>query len=163
MDNIDRIQLDKLIKANNVEDVTEEIRNKKHSDLIRRDVVKMVDLKKKYSRLNNSLDSILIKNCNFLFTNYTDIYNKIYKDEIDLNILGKFLDILKKIEDGKLNQHEGAYEVGTILKELYIDSALKKSKKYDKKHKKKQTSNKNSQQTSLSSPKNITWKQYKEL
>lgn len=158
---MDRIQLDKLIKANNVEDVTEEIRAKKHSDLIRRDVVKMIELKKKYSRLNKSLETIIMKNCSFLFMNYTDIYNKVYKDEIDLNILGKFLDILKKIEVGSLDQHEGAYEVGKLLKEMYIDSALKKAEKIEKKNTRSQTHN--NSPVSLSSPKNITWKQYKEL
>lgn len=158
---MDRIQLDKLIKANNVEDVTEEIRAKKHSDLIRRDVVKMIELKKKYSRLNKSLETIIMKNCSFLFMNYTDIYNKVYKDEIDLNILGKFLDILKKIEVGSLDQHEGAYEVGKLLKEMYIDCALKKAEKIEKKNTRNQTHN--IPHTSLNSPKNITWKQYKEL
>lgn len=158
---MDRIQLDKLIKANNVEDVTEEIRAKKHSDLIRRDVVKMIELKKKYSRLNKSLETIIMKNCSFLFMNYTDIYNKVYKDEIDLNILGKFLDILKKIEVGSLDQHEGAFEVGKLLKEMYVDSALKKAEKIEKKNSRNQTHN--IPQTSLNSPKNITWKQYKEL
>lgn len=158
---MDRIQLDKLIKANNVEDVTEEIRAKKHSDLIRRDVVKMIELKKKYSRLNKSLETIIMKNCSFLFMNYTDIYNKVYKDEIDLNILGKFLDILKKIEVGSLDQHEGAFEVGKLLKEMYIDSALKKAEKIEKKNTRTQTHN--NSPMSLNSPKNITWKQYKEL
>jgi hypothetical protein len=51
------------------------------------------------------------------------------KDEIDITILNKFLDVLKQIEDGKLDQHEGSFLVGTILKELYVDSALKKAEK----------------------------------
>jgi hypothetical protein len=162
MDNIDRLQLEKMIKANNVEDVTEEIRTKKHSDLIRRDVIKLLEIKKKYPRLDKTqqMDTMLTKNCSFLFMNYTDIFNKVRKNEIDLNILGKFLDILKKIEDGDLNQHEGAFEVGKLLKAMYIDSALKKSDKIDKKNKKRGGKQ---ETTSLNSPKNISWKQYKEL
>jgi hypothetical protein len=39
------------------------------------------------------------------------------------------LDILQKIEDGELDQHEGSFMVGTILKEMYVDSALKKADK----------------------------------
>ena len=35
--------------------------------------------------------------CNFLFTYYTDIYNKIRKDEIDLKILFKAFDVLRDI------------------------------------------------------------------
>jgi hypothetical protein len=162
MDNIDRLQLEKMIKANNVEDVTEEIRTKKHSDLIRRDVIKLLEIKKKYPRLDKTqqMDTMLTKNCSFLFMNYTDIFNKVRKNEIDLNILGKFLDILKKIEDGELNQHEGAFEVGKLLKAMYIDSALKKSDKIDKKNKKRSGKQ---EPNPLSSPKNISWKQYKEL
>ena len=67
--------------------------------------------------------------CSFLFTYYTDIFNKIRKNEISLKILFNFLYVLEKIEDGKLEQHEGSFEVGKLLKELYIDSALKKADK----------------------------------
>jgi hypothetical protein len=45
--------------------------------------------------------------------------------------LNKFLDVLRKIEDGNLDQHEGSFMVGTLLKELYVDSALKKAEKLD--------------------------------
>jgi hypothetical protein len=51
------------------------------------------------------------------------------KDELDINILYKLLDVLKKIEDAELDQHEGSFVVGTVLKELYVDSALKKADK----------------------------------
>ena len=51
------------------------------------------------------------------------------KSQIDINILNKFLDVLKRIEDGELDQHEGSFLVGSILKELYVDSALKKADK----------------------------------
>jgi hypothetical protein len=54
-----------------------------------------------------------------------DIFNRLIKDELDLKIFDRLLDALEKIEDGKVDQHEGSVLVGTILKELYIDSALK--------------------------------------
>jgi uncharacterized membrane protein YfhO len=73
-----------------------------------------------------------IVECNFLCTYYTDIYNKVRKDEIDLAILYRFLGVLEQIERGELDQHEGSFAVGTLLKELYIDSALKKAEKLDK-------------------------------
>jgi len=41
------------------------------------------------------------------------------------------LNILKQIEDGELDQHEASYNFGTIMKEIYIDSALKKAEKLD--------------------------------
>ena len=130
-----------LIKANETDDCTEEIRSKKQSLLIRNDVKHMVLLKQKYERLRksnpNEFDAICVKQCNFLFNNYTDLYNKIKNDNLDLNILDKVLTILKNIEDGELNQHEGSYLVGKYLKEMYIDSALKTREKIEAKERNK--------------------------
>jgi hypothetical protein len=132
-----RLDLAALIKANETDDCTEEIRSKKQSLLIKNDVKHMIMLKQKYERLSksnpNEFDAICVKQCNFLFNNYTDLYNKIKNDNLDLNILEKVLDILKKIEDGELNQHEGSYLVGKYLKEMYIDSALKTKEKIEAK------------------------------
>jgi hypothetical protein len=52
-------------------------------------------------------------------------------EEIDMKMLMDFLRVLKKIEDGVVDQHEGSYEIGKLLKNIYIDSALKKSSKAD--------------------------------
>jgi hypothetical protein len=41
------------------------------------------------------------------------------------------IQILRDIEDGKLDQHEGSFEVGKILKKIYIDSALKRAENLD--------------------------------
>ena len=94
-----------------------------------------------------------VNDCNFLFTYYTDIFNKIRKNEIDINILNKFLDVLRKIEDGELDQHEGSFMVGSLLKELYVDSALKKSEKLDELSENKVEPKK--------AQVNISWKQFK--
>jgi hypothetical protein len=93
--------------------------------------------------------------CNFLFTFYTDIYNKLRKDELDLAILIQLLNTLKQIEDGELDQHEASFKVGTILKELYIDSALKKADKLNEE---------NGNVTKIEpkkAEKLISWKQFK--
>tara|TARA_E500000178_G_C17014155_1_gene752057 strand:+ start:2168 stop:2683 length:516 start_codon:yes stop_codon:yes gene_type:complete len=141
LDQQQRLDLANLIKANDTEDCTEDIRSKRQSQLIKNDVKQMVFLKQKYSRLAksnpNEFDSICVNQCKFLFNNYTDIYNKIKNDNLNLNILEKFLDILKKIEDGELNQHEGSYLVGKHLKELYVDSAMRSQEKIDNREKKR--------------------------
>ena len=129
MDDNQRLQLQNMIKANNVKDQTDFIRNLKHSQIIRNDVNNMIMIKAKFRGNDNKIHEECINECNFLFTYYTDIYNKIRKDEINIGILNKFLDVLKRIEDGELDQHEGSFLVGTILKELYVDSALKKADK----------------------------------
>jgi hypothetical protein len=156
---MDRLQLQKMIDANNVVDCTQEIRDKKHSATIREEVARLIALKTKYARLSQSnpdqFDKMCVSQCNFLFNSYTDIFNKVKKDEMNLDILAQLLNVLKKIEDGHLDQHTGAYEVGKLLKEMYIDSALMKSEKLDSKHSKGETT------TSKPKPKKISWKEYK--
>jgi len=131
MDDKARLQLQKMIQANNVEDQTELIRQLKHSELLKSDVASLVLLKSKYGDDMETIMNESMIECSFLFTYYTDIYNKIRKDEIDMTILFDFLNILEQIEKGELDQHEGSFAVGTLLKKLYIDSALKKSAKLD--------------------------------
>jgi hypothetical protein len=96
----------------------------------------MILLKAKHRGDDEKIYNECVNECNFLFTYYTDIFNKIRKNEIDINILNKFLDVLRKIEDGELDQHEGSFMVGSLLKELYVDSALKKAEKLDEKSEK---------------------------
>ena len=135
MDAKQRLQLDKLIRANNVEDVTSDIQERKHSLLIKEDITSMVELKRKYARLARSnpsqFERMLESKCQFLFNNYTDIFNKIKKDELNLDIMWKFFEVLRNIEEGKLDQHEGAYHIGKLLKELYIDSAQTRADRLD--------------------------------
>jgi hypothetical protein len=129
MDDNQRLHLQKMISANNVEDQTGLIRDLKHSYILRENVNNLVMLKAKHFDDVDSLNLEAMVECNFLFTYYTDLYNKIRKDEIDLKILFQFIDVLKKIEDGLMDQHEGSFEVGSLLKKIYVDSALRKAEK----------------------------------
>lgn len=129
MDEKSRLQLQKMIKANDVEDVTDLIRELKHSHILENDINQLLLLKAKYRNDPDKIHEQGMQDCGFLFTYYTDIYNKVRKDEIDLTILNKFLNILRKIEDGEIDQHDGAFLVGTLLKEMYVDCALRKADK----------------------------------
>ena len=129
MDDNQRLHLQKMIATNNVEDTTDLIRKLKHSHILRDDINNLIMLKAKYIDDVDQIHLEGMSECNFLFTYYTDIYNKIRKDEIDLKILFNALDVLRDIEDGKLDQHEGAYQFGLLLKKIYVDSALKKAEK----------------------------------
>lgn len=154
MDDKARLQLQNMIKANNVEDQTGLIRELKHSDILKKDIQTLLSLKQKFGGDEEALKLESMCECAFLFNYYTDIYNKIRKDEIDLGILHKFLNVLKQIEDGDLDQHEGSFVVGTLLKELYIDSALKKAEKLDKEHEGENV-------VVAVEPVKISWKQFK--
>ena len=135
MNNSERLQLNKIIQNNDVEDMTSEIRKKCHSDKIKQDVLKMIELKKKYPRLavsnREQFNSILEKQCTFLYSNYTDIFNRVVKDELNMEIMTQLLMILKMIEDKKVDQHEGSVVVGKLLKQLYVDSSLKRGENLD--------------------------------
>ena len=151
MDDTARLKLQEMIKANNVTDQTETIRTLKHSGTLRENVQTMILLKNKYKNDLAKLNEEASRECYFLYSNYTDIYNKIKKDEINLVILFQFLDVLDKIERGELDQHEGSFEVGTLLKKIYVDSALRKADKLN-------DARVETQQNAGSS---ITWKQFK--
>jgi len=135
MDANARLHLQEMVKANNVEDQTELIRELKHSHLLQEDINNLIMLKAKNKNDEKKVHQLGMEECSFLFTYYTDIYNKIRKDEIDLKILNKFLNVLQRIESGDIDQHEGSYFVGQLLKELYVDSALKKADKLEEQHK----------------------------
>ena len=157
MDDNQRLQLQNMIKANNVDDQTDFIRNLKHSQIIRSEVNNMIMIKAKYRNDPEKINLECMNECGFLFTYYTEIYNKVKKDEIDINILNKFIDVLRQIEDGELDQHSGSFLVGTILKELYIDSALKKADKLNEEH------DKNKSIKEQKEPVKISWKQFKRM
>lgn len=132
----DRLNLKNLIKESDCEDNTESIRHLKHSVIMRDEIYKL-ELLKKTKHTIAETDPALFKElaqteCAFLYNNYMDIFNKILKDEINLQTMSKFLIVLKMIEDGKVDQHEGSAMVGQILKELYLDSAVRCADNLDK-------------------------------
>jgi hypothetical protein len=156
MDANQKLHLQKMITANNVEDTTDLIRKLKHSHVLREDVNNLIMLKAKYPEDHESLHLEGMNECNFLFTYYTDLYNKIRKDEIDLKILFKAFDVLRDIEDGKIDQHEGAYAFGSLLKKVYVDSALKKAEKLNAESGEKEPEYKGPQV-------NVSWSQFKKM
>ena len=156
MDDNQRLHLQKMITSNNVEDNTCLIRQLKHSHILREDVNNLIMLKAKHIDDDETIHLEGMSECNFLFTYYTDIYNKIRKDEIDLKILFNAFDVLRDIEDGKLDQHDGAFSFGTLLKQIYVDSALKKAEKLNAQTGEKEPEYKGPQV-------NVSWSQFKKM
>jgi cell division protein YceG involved in septum cleavage len=163
-------QLQKMIAANDTQDHTEILREIKHSTQIYNDVSTMIKLKRDYARLAKSnpkqFDAMCVSRCAFLFKYYTDIYNRLKTGEIDLNLLFKMINILREIEDGKLDQHEGSFEVGKILKKIYVDSALKRSENLDAEHaakEKRAAATKSAKSSSRPAipEKKLTWAEFK--
>jgi len=159
MNDDEKILLKRMIDANQTADNTEKIRKLKHSNHIRTCVQNILQLKKKYSRLEKSnseqFKMMCVKQSQFLYDNYNDLYNKVMNNEMNLETLDKFLVILSQIENGELTQHEGSYKVGHILKKLYVDSALMRENKTKTKKKGKTIPK--------TVPKKMTWNDYKNM
>ena len=163
-----RLQLQNMIDTNKGEDNTEMIRTLKQSANIKKDVDTMIELKKEYPTMydtdKSGFEELCMSKCSFLFFNYTDIYNKILKDEINTDTLYSFIGVLKQIEDGELNEHDGSIKVGELLKTLYIDSAMRKSKKLDEKNEKNKNQKgdgKGDDNEKERITKTISWAEYK--
>jgi len=137
MNSQESLDLKKLISGfqDEFQDNTEYIRKVKHSDSIREDIQKLVVLKREKSNIlktsPNKFIEIAQSEAFFLFKNYTDIFNRVIKDELDMDIMEQALIVLKQIETGEVDQNEGSVRVGKLLKELYVDSALKLGAKLD--------------------------------
>ena len=142
----DRFQLKKMLEQHKVEDKTDQIREQKHSGEIKRNVELILNTKKNNPTLSKKeLEEIILPQCSFLFYNYLELYNILFK-EVDTTIVYKLLDVLHGIEQGTYDQHEGSVVVGTLLKEIYIDSRLAETKQDEK---------------VIMKPKEIHWKDYK--
>ncbi len=162
MNSKEKLDLKKLLKGAEDEyvDNTDGIRRVKHSVFIRDDIRKIENLKVSQSALRSMDPPAFIELCqteaNFLFTNYMDLFNRLMKDELDLDIMTQLLTVLKLIEDGKVDQHEGSVMVGKVLKKLYIDSALKRGENLDKEYG-------TSEPVPHRETKKISWKQFKNM
>ena len=128
----------------------------------------MIQLKRDYGRLAKSnpkqFDAMCVSRCAFLFTYYTDLYNRLKSGEIDLNLLMKMIRVLREIEDGKMDQHEGSFKVGKILKSIYVDSALKRVENLDAEQaaKEKRVAAKAAKTSRPAIPeKKLTWAEFK--
>ena len=154
MNDDQRLHLQNMITENGVIDQTHLIRELKHSHILRNDINALLMLIKKHKGDADAIRMDAMVDCKFLFTYYTDIYNKIRKNEIDLTILFKFIDVLESIETGRRDQHEASFEVGSLLKQIYVDSALRKAEKLN--------AETDSADAEFKGPQvNISWRQFK--
>ena len=132
----DKLNLRNVVSQMGAEDHTEHIRSLRHSTKIRDDVRKLDNLSHSHATLKDNNFNEYVELCEkeapFLFENYEDLFKRMTKGELDLTIMTKMLVILKLIEDGKVDQHEGSAMFGKVLKELYIDSAIKHGDNLDK-------------------------------
>jgi hypothetical protein len=152
----EKLQLKKMIQESDCDDNTDQIRKLKHSVKIRDDMRKIDKIKTDNPSLNiDELSALCISEASFLYEYYTDIFHKVVSSELSLPIMSQVLGVLKKIEDEQVDQHEGSVLVGKLLKELYVDSALKRADKLDEKYA--------TDTPVINSGNEMSWKQYKSM
>ena len=146
-------KLEEISSKEDVPQTTTKIRKLKHSKFIKRDLQHYYSLKHRYSRISKKqFKQMAAKQCQFIYKNYTNLFNRLVNDELERAILGRFIDALEKIENGDLNQHEASYQIGLLLKKIYVDQALRAEKDREVKKTKKGKR-----------PVKITWEEYKKL
>jgi len=153
----ERLHLKRMVNEMECEDNTENIRKLKHSSKIRDDITAIQYLKHDKKDLRKSNPDEFAEMCRntapFLFTNYMDLFNKVCKDELNMHVMWNLLECLQQIEEGKVDQHEGSYAFGKLLKELYVDSAVRRGQNLDKEH--------IVEPPKYVEPKNISWREFK--
>jgi hypothetical protein len=128
-----KLQLNQMITANNVEDNTDLIRELKHSKKFTSEIEKMQAIKKKFKtplskiKVGEPIYTECATQCPFMYEYYTDLFNKILKDEVDMSLLQNGINVLREIEIGKTDMHEASFKFGTILKKIYVDAAINKA------------------------------------
>ena len=95
----EKLNLKKLMNEMDYVDNTETIRKLKHSVKIRDTIRKLEDLKRQHAQLRiqspEQFFNIAHTECKFLYDNYSDIFRRLMKDEIDITIMTKLLIVLK--------------------------------------------------------------------
>ena len=160
MNTEERLNLKKLLSQSDAEDNTEAIRRIRHSGELLNAIRDIENLKRKHAEMRHTNPEEFADLCRtqvpFLYNCYTDIFNKQVKDELNLGIMVRLIKVLQLIEDGQVDQHEGSVLVGKFLKEMYVDSAMRRGDNLDKAREAE-----DSNQETKEEPKKISWKQFK--
>jgi len=149
----DNINLKSLINNNDSQDNTDYIRRCRNSSKLRKDTNHLKYLKSIHTGTQDEFKEKVCAECSYLFMNHTDLLNRMLKDELDMIMFDKILDALESIENGKETQDSASINIGQMLADLYVNSALKQNK-----HSDQQTEN-----TKLEPINNISWKEFKKM
>lgn len=150
----DNINLKSLINNNDYQDNTDYIRRCKNSQKLRKDTNHLKHLKLTHQGTQEELREKACTECYHLFMHHTDLLNRMIKDELDMPMFEKILDALESIENGNETQESASTNIGQMLADLYVNSALKQKQNSDETE---------SDTTKTITPvKNITWKEYKQ-
>lgn len=155
----ERIDLNKMLRESDAADNTETIRRVKHSGPLIESIRLMETLKREHKAMRESdpqqFYDLCVEKCNFYYTNYMDLFRREFKDELNLAIMIRMIRYMEMIEQGQVTQHEASVIVGKYLKELYVDSAIRRADHLDEQYAATETV------VPKEEPKNVGWKEYK--
>ena len=159
----EKLNLKKMLAQNqDFVDHTEDIRRVKHSGLLLDSMRTIEKLKRAKAEFRQNDPDGFFELCKteapLMYNLYTDLFNKLVKDELNLVIMIKLIRILELIEQGQVDQNEGSVMVGKILKEMYVDSALRLGEKLDKQREDENPT----PVVQQIEPKNIRWSNWKQ-
>ena len=169
------------------EDNTTAIRSLNHSQKIADDVNAIMEFKlmaakrndiAKYIMMNREgedaatiasanimTDEQIMEECHnrgpFLYTHYNDLFQRMMRDELDLDILFQLLNTLKDIEDGDIDQETGSVRVGKILYNMYVDSRNRQDAKKDASTSTSAATTSTTDSAATTSASAMSWKEYK--
>lgn len=153
----EKLDLKQLMKnSDDWQDNTDNIRKLKHSERIAKDVLSWMTIKASTSNQHECQKKAKIE-CSFLATHYPDIYHKLTTNVLDIAIFSQFIKYLQMIEEGNVDQAECSVMIGKLLKQIYIDSAIRHGETLDKQYSDTTTTTPECKRES----KSISWLEYK--
>ena len=124
----DKELIQRLMKENGTIDVTDTIRSERNSKRIKQDLTSFFKYSSTHQRLREKSPSVFQNQarliCSFLHEKFPLVLEKLISDTMDIQTLFKFIRLLEMIEDGDLDQHEASFQVGLILKDMFINPAI---------------------------------------
>jgi hypothetical protein len=91
----------------------------------------MGKLRNTYAHLKESSPEdylrVFQKECKYIYTKFPDVFDRVVKNDMNLDVFEKIVMILKMIEDGKVNQSEASALVGKLSQRLFFQTSATQS------------------------------------
>ena len=128
MDDKDRENLAKLLKAYEPDENTGLIRTQKNSSIIKEETMSFKKLQQTHERMmktnSKMFRNMATKKCMLISEKFPMIFEKMLSNTLDYDVFGRFIFMLEQIENGRMNQHEASYHVGMLLKKMFVDTQI---------------------------------------
>ena len=115
--------LNDIIKEHNIENKTDYVVNNKKASIIRKEFNSLVKIKNIHGHNKLNLSKVQAP---YMYKNYKSIFDKIIKEDFNIELFKDLIDILEKIENKKIDLHEGSFLFGKKLKSIFVDNYIYK-------------------------------------